>query len=170
MKINIRILFLALVGIVNGWVGASATDVDDWASVNIRVPEGFTATVFHPGLGATRHIAVRDNGDVYVARSFRMEMKMFGQAAAYGSLLALRDVDADGVADIIEEFGPTDVTTEVKIHDGNLYFSSDVVVYRLPLDDELVPAGYPNRSWVDFRYNVPTAQSRWPSILRAIYM
>ncbi len=143
MKSMVRFLFPALVGIVNGWVSAYAADVDDWTSVSINVPAGFTATVFHPGLGATRHIAVRENGDVYVARSFRLEMKMFGQAAAYGALLALRDTDADGVADIVEEFGPTDITTEVKIHDGYLYFSSDLVVYRLHLDDNLVPAGVP---------------------------
>jgi glucose/arabinose dehydrogenase len=105
----------------------------------ITVPEGFTATVFHPGLGATRHIAVRDNGDVYVARSFRIERKMFRQEAAWGAIVAMRDEDGDGVADRIEAFGPTDITTEVRIHEGYLYFSSDQVVYRQPLDDNLVP-------------------------------
>ena len=53
------------------------------------MPEGFTATIFHPGLGATRHIAVRDNGDVYIAREFRIERKMFGQEAAWGALIAM---------------------------------------------------------------------------------
>jgi hypothetical protein len=143
MKIACSFIFLVLAGIGSGWVSAHADGADDWAAVDISVPEGFTATVFHAGLGATRHIAVRDNGDVYVARSFRMEIKMFGQAAAYGTLLALRDTNADGAADIVEAFGPTDVTTEVKIHNGYLYFSSDLVVYRLQLDDKLVPAGVP---------------------------
>lgn len=105
----------------------------------ITVPDGFTATVFHPGLGPTRHIAVRDNGDVYVARSFRVERRMFGQKAAWGTLLALRDADGDGTADVVESFGATDVTTEARIHDGHLYFSSDQVVYRMALDDNLVP-------------------------------
>jgi glucose/arabinose dehydrogenase len=109
----------------------------------ISVPAGFVATVFHPGLGRVRHIAVRDNGDVYVVRQNLLDMPMFGQVAAYGSLVALRDTDGDGVADIVEPFGPTDVTTEVKIHDGFLYFSSDVVIYRVALDDNLVPAGVP---------------------------
>ena len=143
MKIACNFIFLLLVGIASGWCSAYADGADDWAAVDISVPEGFTANVFHPGLGATRHLAVRDNGDVYVARSFRMEIKMFGQSAAYGTLLALRDTNADGVADIVEAFGPTDVTTEVKIHNGYLYFSSDLVVYRLKLDDNLVPAGVP---------------------------
>ncbi len=105
----------------------------------ITAPAGFKVTVFHPGLGAARHIAVRDNGDVYVARSFRSERKMFGQSAAWGALVAMRDTDGDGVADIVEPFGPTDVTTEVRIHKNYLYFSSDQVVYRMPLDDNLVP-------------------------------
>lgn len=107
----------------------------------IRVPVGFTTSVFHPALGPTRHIAVRDNGDVYVARSFRLRQPMFGQEAAWGALVALRDNDGDGIADVVKPFGPSDVTTEVRIHDGWLYFSSDQVVYRLALDDNLVPAG-----------------------------
>lgn len=105
----------------------------------ITVPAGFKATVFHPGLGATRHIAVRENGDVYVARQFRVERKMFGQAAAWGALLALRDTDGDGIADRVEAFGPGNAGDEVRIHDGHLYFSSDQVVYRMALDDNLVP-------------------------------
>jgi len=107
----------------------------------IRVPAGFAVTVFHSALGPTRHIAVRDNGDVYVARSFRLEQRMFGQEAAWGALVALRDNDGDGVADVIRPFGPTDITTEVRIHGDWLYFSSDQTVYRLALDDNLVPAG-----------------------------
>ncbi|MGI9342269.1 MAG: PQQ-dependent sugar dehydrogenase [Gammaproteobacteria bacterium] len=105
----------------------------------ISVPDGFAATVFHPGLGAVRHMAVRDNGDVYAARRFKVEQRMIGQTAAWGSLLALRDEDGDGAADIVETFGPSDVTTAARIHDGHLYFSSDQVVWRMPLDDKLVP-------------------------------
>jgi len=105
----------------------------------ITVPDGFKATVFHPGLGATRHVAVRDNGDVYVAREFRTERKMFGQAAAWGALIAMRDEDGDGIADVVTPFGPTDAGDEVRIHNGYLYFSSDQVVYRMALDDNLVP-------------------------------
>lgn len=143
MKTIRFVLGLVFLGIAGTGSGVHAEDDDSWRSVTINLPEGFRATVFHPGLGATRHIAVRDNGDVYVARSFRNEIKMFNQAAAYGALLALRDTDADGVADIVEEFGPTDITTEVKIHNGYLYFSSDYTVYRMPLGDDLIPEGVP---------------------------
>jgi len=135
MKARILALGLALLA------AAAASQAETVAG--IRLPDGFNATVFHPGLGQARHLAVRDNGDVYVARPFRLEAKMFGQTASYGSLVALRDTNADGVADVVREFGPTDVTTEVAINDGYLYFSSDVVIYRLKLDDGLVPAGVP---------------------------
>lgn len=105
----------------------------------LQVPEGFSATVFHPGAGAARQMAVRDNGDVYVAREFRMERKMFGQEGEWGALLAMRDTDNDGVADIVEPFGSTDNGGVVRIHDGYLYFASDQVVSRMQLDANLVP-------------------------------
>jgi len=115
-----------------------AADTADLPAIN--VPDGFKATVFHSGLGATRHMAVRENGDVYVAREFRISRPMFGQEATWGSLAVLRDEDKDGVADWVENFGATDNGGVVRIHDEHLYFSSDQVVYRIPLDDNLVPA------------------------------
>jgi len=115
------------------------SDADAPLMPPITVPAGFTATVFHPALGATRQIAVRDNGDVYVARSFRMERKMFGQDAAWGAIVAMRDEDGDGVADRVEAFGPTDITGVLRIHNDYLYYASNQVVYRLKLDDNLVP-------------------------------
>lgn len=105
----------------------------------IEVPDGFEATVFHPGLGPARQLAVRDNGDVYVAREFRVTRRMFGQEASWGALIALRDEDGDGVADIVEPFGPTDTGDALRIHKEHLYFSSEQVVYRMALDDNLVP-------------------------------
>lgn len=112
-----------------------------WHQVQPALPDGFTSTIFHPELGAARHIAVRDNGDVFTVRPFRQAFKMISQLSSYGSLIALRDEDGDGVADRIEEFGPATVTTEVDIFDGWLYFGTDLGVYRIELDNNLVPAG-----------------------------
>jgi glucose/arabinose dehydrogenase len=119
----------------------TATAETDWQSVEPVLPDGFEATVFHPGIGPARHIAVRDNGDVYVARDFRQSAPMFGMEAGYGAVMAMRDTDGDGVADIVEEFGPRTVATGVAIHDGWLYVGTDLAVYRIRLDDNLVPAG-----------------------------
>ncbi len=116
---------------------AGERDPDDLPE--IEAPRGFNIRVFHPGVGAARQLAVRKNGDVYVAREFRMERKMFGQQAEWGALLALRDTNKDGVADVVEAFGASDNGGVVRIHDGHLYFASDQVVYRMELDDNLVP-------------------------------
>src|SRR5690606_40509331 len=71
-----------------------AAPVDEDAG--IRVPEGFDAQVFADGVGRARHIAVRDNGDVYA---------QLRQARPEGATAALRDEDGDGAADRIEYFG-----------------------------------------------------------------
>jgi glucose/arabinose dehydrogenase len=109
------------------------TPIDEDAG--IRVPEGFDAKVFAEGVGRARHIAVRDNGDVYVAL----------RRPAHGSgIVALRDEDGDGAADQTEYFGEH-AGTGIAIHDGFLYASSDDAIYRYPLpeSDALAPESGP---------------------------
>ncbi|UWX55590.1 hypothetical protein NYZ99_03700 [Maribacter litopenaei] len=62
--------------------------------------------------------------------------------------MALRDTTGDGTADIMQRFGdyPNDGTfaTEMRIHNGYLYFSSEQVIYRQKLSDSsLIPQGKP---------------------------
>jgi glucose/arabinose dehydrogenase len=98
------------------------------------VPEGFDAKVFAEGVGRARHIAVRGNGDVYVA--LRRPTDGHG-------VVALRDDDGDGAADQTEYFGEH-AGTGLAIHEGFLYVSSDDAIYRYALPEgELVPAGAP---------------------------
>jgi glucose/arabinose dehydrogenase len=113
------------------------------AADDLALPPGFEATVFHPGIGLARHIAVRDSGDVFVARRFALDRPQLGISAAEGALVVLRDDDGDGVADRVETFGPTDVGTGLEIHGGYVYFSSDIAVYRIQLGEALVPTGLP---------------------------
>jgi glucose/arabinose dehydrogenase len=119
---------------------AVVTDTAEQAPVgasNITLPAGFSATVFADNLGLARHIAVRENGDVYIA--IRR-----GRDGSAGGIVALRDVNDDGKAEIIERFGPADVGTGIAIYDGQLYFSSNTAVYAVPLEaDKLVPGGEP---------------------------
>jgi glucose/arabinose dehydrogenase len=97
-------------------------------AADLTLPEGFRATVFHTGVGSSaRHIAVRDDGTVFVSQRS-------------GELIALQDVDHDGVADRIER-RKLPITTGLAIHGAFLYFSDDVSVSRVPLDDGLMPAG-----------------------------
>jgi len=94
------------------------------------LPDGFKAMVVADSLnGAARHIAVNSNGDIYVkARSPWLN-------GGYGNI-ALRDTNGDGKADIIVPFGKYEghsYGTAMRIHDGYLYFSSELMVYRMKL-------------------------------------
>src|SRR5690242_21661928 len=63
------------------------------------LPDGFEAVVVVDSLGPARHLALNDNGDIYVklSRSKRGEGNV-----------ALRDIDGDGKADSIVHFGDYD--------------------------------------------------------------
>lgn len=99
-------------------------------SGELEAPDGFTVSVFHEGVGnGARHLVVRDNGDVLVARRD-------------GTLVALRDSDGDGQADRREERA-LPITTGLALHDDYLYFSDTVSVSRVALDDALLPQGEP---------------------------
>ena len=92
------------------------------------LPGNFEAVVVADNLGGARHIAVNDNGDIYVKLR-----------AAYpdGGNVALRDENNDGKADIIKKFGvytdPGSYGTAMRIHNGYLYFSSPSTIYRCKL-------------------------------------
>jgi glucose/arabinose dehydrogenase len=99
------------------------------------LPEGFGALVVADSTGPARHLAVNGNGDIYV--KLRLAKGDSGN-------LALRDLDGDGRADSMVRFGgyPNDgsLATEMRIHEGYLYFSSELVLYRQQLKaGELVP-------------------------------
>ena len=103
------------------------------------LPDGFGALVVADSVGRSRHLAVNNNGDVYV--KLRIETGKLGN-------IALRDTNNDGKMDIFKRFGdyPNDgsFATEMRIHNGYLYFSSELVVYRQKLTpDKLVPEGKP---------------------------
>lgn len=112
------------------------TDADNGGLV---LPKGFGALVVVDSVGPARHLAVRDNGDIYIKLKIRTGDK---------GNVALRDTDNDGKADIIQRFGdyPNDgsFATEMRIHKDYLYFSSELVVYRQKLTpSKLIPAGKP---------------------------
>ncbi|HSA82198.1 MAG TPA: PQQ-dependent sugar dehydrogenase [Geminicoccaceae bacterium] len=112
---------------------SESTPVDEAAG--IRVPAGFDVRVFAEDVGRARHIAVRENGDVYVA---------LRQPNQGGGIAALRDQDGDGAADRVEYFGEHS-GTGIAIRGGFLYASSDRAILRYPLPegDDLVPQGGP---------------------------
>lgn len=109
------------------------SDVNMVSMADISVPEGFEAIKVSGELGASRHLTVRDNGDIYV----RLREQKNG-----GGIAALRDTDGDGKADQTEFFENSS-GTGIGIHKGYLYFSSTTEVKRVPLPegDKLVPEG-----------------------------
>lgn len=109
------------------------------------LPYGFGALVVSEGVGESRHIAVNKNGDIYV--KLRIEKGDKGN-------VALRDTNNDGKADVVKRFGnyPNDgrFATEMRINDGYLYYSSELVVYRQKLsENSLIPEGEPEVIVVD---------------------
>lgn len=127
---TLMILIVAAIWIVLGLPTEVAPRPSDTI---VTVPEGFEVTIFHPGVGAARHLTARDNGDLYV-RLRRGER---------GSIAALRDTNGDLKADRIEYFEERP-GTGIGIHKNYLYYSTNTEVYRRKLSPgELVPSSEP---------------------------
>ncbi|MEP7319970.1 MAG: c-type cytochrome [Panacibacter sp.] len=100
------------------------------------LPDHFEAVVVADSTGPARHLAVNDNGDIYV--------KLRNSKKGEGGNLALRDTNNDGKADSIVHFGDYfnegSLSNCMRIHDGYLYFASELVVYRMKLTPgKLIP-------------------------------
>jgi glucose/arabinose dehydrogenase len=139
------LLALSCLGIA---LQASAAEVSSRYSVDasapvdpqtgIKVPPGFRATVFADLDGYARHMAMRDDGTLYVALTVRM-----GRGSKIG-IVALRDTDGDHVADVVRPFATNIPGTELRFHNGDLYFGSKTEIYRFHFDGgEIVPAEAP---------------------------
>lgn len=115
-------------------VGADSADCAP-DNGGITLMDGLCAQVFAEGVGRVRHIAVSDDGTLYAH---------LRETAEGGGIVALRDTTGDHVADAEARFGDFG-GTGIAIHDGHLYASSDVAVYRwpLPTGDALTPSGEP---------------------------
>ncbi len=115
-------------------IGAQATLPDcDPDNGGITLPDGFCAMVVADNLGAARHVEVAPNGDLYVA--------IRNQENAPGGIIALRDTDGDGRADVQERFGE-DGGTSIGLHNGYLYFGRDTAIVRYRMTPgSLVPDG-----------------------------
>ena len=97
------------------------------------LPEGFCAIVVADSLGRGRHVAVRENGDIYVA---------LREPTKEGAIAALRDMDEDGRADEIAYFGDTG-GTGIHFRGDYLYFAADTFIVRYLMGEDLLPVGEP---------------------------
>ena len=102
----------------------------------LTLPAGFHATVVADALGSIRHLAVRDNGDIYVSTARDPQGKG-------GGIIAVRP-DGSHRADQVQHFGTIDGGTGIRIYKGALYASAPSGVYRFAFTgNELVPHGDP---------------------------
>ena len=102
------------------------------------LPDKFEALVVVDSIGKARHLAVNDNGDIYVKLTFNRAMK------GSGGTVGLRDLNKDGRADSIVYFGDyKDIggsAVGMTIHDGYLYTSTVNQVLKNKLTPgQLVP-------------------------------
>lgn len=99
--------------------------VGDPDNGGLALPDGFEALVVVDSVGRARHLAVRNNGDIYV------KLRIPGEE---GENVALRDHDGDGKADEVVRWGHYGhkgrYGNAMRIHDGYLYLSTAGEVYR----------------------------------------
>jgi glucose/arabinose dehydrogenase len=146
LKFSVFVFIGVLLSACGNDAGDSAAEATDGsmldtaeAPVGISLPRGFAATVFADDLGAARHLAVRENGDVFVTT--RNTVQLIDPDSSTGGLIALRDTDGDGDADEIARFGRGDTSTGMAIRGDYLYYSSARTVYAIELDNNLAPQG-----------------------------
>lgn len=87
-------------------------------NAGLVLPPGFCAVIVADRVGGPRHLTVAANGDIFVA-----------MRDGRGGVLALRDTDGDGVADLRTRFGVGE-GSDVELQGGYLYFSTSTEVVR----------------------------------------
>lgn len=92
------------------------------ALARLQVPAGFVVNVFASGLGNARMMDVGPDGTVYLTRRNDDDV------------LALRDTNADGVADTRATFAAgLDGVHAVAVRGADLYVASSTTIWRAPL-------------------------------------
>ena len=97
------------------------------------LPAGFHASIVADGINGARHLAFRDNGDLYVST----------RGDKSNSIVAIH-LDANHKADKVENFSDVKGGTGIRFYHGSLYASSPTTVYRFTFSgDDLVPNAAP---------------------------
>ncbi len=135
---NCQVLLLASVTVITCFSSCQTLPTADPDNGGLLLPDGFEAVVVADSVpGKVRHLVVNDNGDIYAKVKFSQD----------GGVAALRDHNQDGKADILEKFGEYQtegrwsLQTGIRIYQGYLYFSSELTIYRIKLDGDLIPEG-----------------------------
>lgn len=121
-------------------------------TAGLKIPARFCATVFADGASGARHMVVAPNGDVFVNMQGSRAAEAAG-GSARGGILALRDTDRDGVADMQRRFG-VGGGTGIALQGNWLYATAgnSIVRYSVP-SGSLTPAGKPDTIVTDLPMN-----------------
>ncbi|MEO6055402.1 MAG: PQQ-dependent sugar dehydrogenase [Gemmatimonadales bacterium] len=127
----------------------AAEDAASPEAAGLELPSGFTATIFADTIGGARHAVVAPSGDVYV-NTWRSPYDSTRRTPPGGFVVALRDTNRDGRADVIQRFGGTSESgshggTGIALLGDALYVEQDSSIVRFRLTGgELTPAGAPD--------------------------
>lgn len=114
----------------------------------LSLPKGFCATIFADKVGHARHIAVAQDGTVYV-NTWSGAYYNNDTPPAGGFLVALKDTKGTGKADVVERFGQPFADggrggTGIGIHGNWLYAEINDQIIRYPLKaGEAAPTAKP---------------------------
>lgn len=137
-------VFALLAGVTGLFAYKGVTEVPERGNIkinveakNIKLPANFTAEIIASDLGATRHMVVGKNGDIYVKLSKLKNGK---------GIYLLRDLNKDGVIEDTKLFGDYS-GTGIAIKNGYLYSSSNQDIYRYKLNakDEIIDFDHPEK-------------------------
>src|SRR5688572_2172547 len=129
-----------------GTAGAKERKGCDPGNAGLTLPPGFCASVFADNLGRARHLTVAPSGDVYVNTWSSSYTQL--KNASGGYIVALRDTNRDGRADIVQRYRPVHQDgkagggTGIAVHRDALYVEDIGKIVRYRLDrGQLVPKG-----------------------------
>jgi glucose/arabinose dehydrogenase len=134
---NLAMFAIAALAVLGGLAFVLRSQLGPWLGVNpdlpsgggraeLRLPAGYTATVFAEGLRGPRFMAVSPDGVLFVAER------------GADRVVALPDADGDGRADEIVEVGTGFGGAHALAFDGSvLLVAGETTLYRVGLDDEL---------------------------------
>jgi glucose/arabinose dehydrogenase len=129
-----------------GSTDTTQATVADTTGDSMTLADGFEATVFADSLGQARQMAIRPNGDVYL-NTRRSPSDTSRPVPPGGYLVALRDTNRDGRADLIRRFGAEGGNggTGIAVFKDAVYAEAAGAILRYSLRaDDLVPAGKPD--------------------------
>jgi glucose/arabinose dehydrogenase len=124
-------------------IHAAATDCKSDAA-GIILPNGFCATIFADNIGHARQMAVAPDGTLYV-NTWSGIYYNNGTVPAGGFVVALRDKDGDGRADVTERFGETVASgahggTGLAFYNGMIYAEINDRIVGYPLGQDEIAA------------------------------